>query len=103
MKQGGMRVVKNKQYVNDSEEANQMMGEKFKDYNPRNISAADSEVESTNQKIQKQFYENEGEDYLLPFHLDINSDINKASGGEAFNIMMKETIGEGPTLLASGS
>ncbi|GJS27393.1 hypothetical protein Tco_0488013 [Tanacetum coccineum] len=26
-----------------------------------------------------------------------------ASGGEAFNIMMKETIGEGPTLLASAS
>jgi hypothetical protein len=59
--------------THESEEANQIMSEKFKDYNPRTISAADSETESANQIIQKKFYENDEDNNFLPFHIDISN------------------------------
>jgi hypothetical protein len=59
--------------IHESEEANQIMSNKFKDYNARTISAADSETESTNQKIQKKFYENDEDNNLFPFHIDISN------------------------------
>lgn len=59
--------------IHESEEANQIMSEKFKGYNARTISAADSETESTNQIIQKKFYENDEDNNFLPFHIDISN------------------------------
>lgn len=56
--------------MHESEEANQEMSEKFKGYNPRTVSAADSEIERTNQIIQEQFYEYNEENNFLPFHID---------------------------------
>lgn len=56
--------------VHESEEANQIMSNKFKDYNARTILAADSETESANQVIQKKFYENDEDNNFLPFHID---------------------------------
>lgn len=59
--------------MNESEEANQEMSEKFKGFNPRTVSAADTEIERTNQIIQEQFYENNKENNFLPFHIDVSN------------------------------
>lgn len=64
-----MSVTKNTN-ANESEEANKMMDEKFKDYRTGSFSAADSEVESANQQIQKQFYEHEEDNNFLPFQVE---------------------------------
>jgi hypothetical protein len=66
-------VTQNTQHENESEKANQMMSEKFKDYEARTFSAADSAVESTNQKIQEMFYGNDEDKNFLPFHIESSS------------------------------
>jgi hypothetical protein len=68
-----MSMDQKEQKMHESEEANQEMSEKFKDYNPRTISAADSEIERTNQIIQEQFYKNNDDNNFLPFHIDISN------------------------------
>jgi hypothetical protein len=68
-----MKMDENKQNIQKSEEANQIMSEKFKGYNAKTISAADTEIERTNQKIQQLFYENDEEKNYLPFYIDSNS------------------------------
>jgi hypothetical protein len=70
---GGMIMDQNEPNMHESEEANQEMSEKFKDYNPRTVSAADSEIERTNQSIQRQVYENKEDNNFLPFHIDISN------------------------------
>jgi hypothetical protein len=61
------------QNKSETEEANQKMGEKFKNYSERDSASLHSEAEKANQDIQEQFYGDTKEDNLLPFHIDINN------------------------------
>lgn len=62
-----------KQNKNDAVEANQKMAHYFRGESLSNVDAANSDVETTNQKIQEEFYQGEKESYSLPFHIDINN------------------------------
>jgi hypothetical protein len=57
---------------NEAVEANQKMDDVFNKAGSRSLSG-DSEVETANHQIQKQFYGNENENNLLPFHIDVNN------------------------------
>ena len=66
-------MTKNDANQKMAEEANQSLGEKFKDYDSRASSEVSSDAERANQKIQAQFYGEDETNNSLPFHVDINN------------------------------
>ncbi|MCH6268855.1 hypothetical protein [Neobacillus citreus] len=60
------------QNKNEAKEVNQYLSQKFKDYSAR-YSQVNSETEKANQQIQEQFYGENKENNLLPFHVDSNN------------------------------
>nr|WP_263327298.1 hypothetical protein [Neobacillus sp. Marseille-Q6967] len=62
-----------KQNKISAEDANIKMSKQFKDYSERGSNAVNSEAERANQEIQEQFYGDNEENQLLPFHIDVNN------------------------------
>lgn len=72
MKKRGISVAEGEQNRNEAKEANHNLSEEFKDYNAR-YSQVNTETEKANQEIQEQFYGENKENNLLPFHVDSNT------------------------------
>ncbi|MEH7098333.1 hypothetical protein [Neobacillus vireti] len=66
-------MTKNEENNKIAQEANQSLGEKFKDYDSRASTEANSDSERANQEIQAQFYGEDETNNSLPFHVDINN------------------------------